>query len=203
VVGNLSGVIIAPAFRTAVTYVMLGTSQNMVLALVAIFIQFSLEALYGSHSHFCSQVWIFTKSLHDSPPAWIVSNIQHRSKTPVNPQSGAFFGGNVVRFLDGIGVKCGSQSQGNGKNYPQPVDDIQPVNHRNTQAEFIHGNPLDFIQIFNPCSPLAHITCQADRPQDAGTQTDSPDAINDFAGVVGGNINLDALGNFFLQCHAR
>ena len=92
---------------------------------------------------------VLAQAFGDSPPTRIAGNINHRCKGPVNAGGCRFHSRDSGSALDYRGIPTGCLTQRYWKYGFKAVNNIATDKQRYTQATFLHGNALQFVQLFN------------------------------------------------------
>src|SRR5438067_5474436 len=79
-IGHIGDVVVTTAFGGAVAREVLRCSRNRITRPQAR----ALKTAYSRRRHEAPEVWVLTGALHDSPPAWIARDVDHRRKGPVH-----------------------------------------------------------------------------------------------------------------------
>ena len=139
---EVGAVVVTAAFGSAVTHEMLyaGGHGGAVQA-------GTLVTAHHGFTHPGVQVSVLTAALGNAAPAGIAGNVQHGRERPANTLCRGFQGCHTGALFHQGGVKGGRQSQRNGIDGVETVNDVAAHQQRNVQAGFLYRQTLEFIQL--------------------------------------------------------
>ena len=138
VIGNLGGVVIASALRSAVTNVVFEAGDDAIRRGDI----GALETAHGGGGVESTQPRIFTEAFRNAAPARIAREVDHRREGPIDADGRGFPRRNCLRFLKQVRFPRARQGQRNGKDGAETVDGIVSEDQRDAEPALFDGDAL-------------------------------------------------------------
>src|SRR5882762_9965407 len=138
---NIGRIVVAATFGRAVPREMFHARQNMIgRANVVALESANLRSRDGG-----PEVRIFARPFHNATPAWVASNVQHRSKRPTDAHRARLFRRNALRRGYRRGIPGSGHGNRHRKDSAKAVDHVVAKDQRDMHTSFVDRKMLEAV----------------------------------------------------------
>ncbi|VTR60920.1 Uncharacterised protein [Actinobacillus pleuropneumoniae] len=137
-------IIVPAAFNPAITGKMLHACRY---GRVAVPVR-TLKSSYLRGSGQGGQIGILSRTLRDPAPPGVARHVHHRGKSPADAFRCRLLRRNAGVLLHPFEIPAGGFAERNRKDGAKTVNDVIPDKKRNPQPRFLHGQPLELVDLF-------------------------------------------------------